>query len=164
MKRLDLNHGGFKDGTTFRVPTAQRKGATDVAGFLAQAEIAAMRTARVVTRDADGFVKVRDADGEVPMGLVVQGFIDRLGTGVSENAICTGDGEGMSVAVGRFGTTLPLTEEYFDGELTDIKPGTVLIATNGKDGKIGFGDNESDDKIGYVALVDADSIMVEIQL
>ena len=162
LKRLDLNHGGFKDGTTFRIPTTLRKPANDVAGFLAQPAIAALRTARVVTRDAQGFAKVADVADEVPMGLVVQGFIDRIGTKVSENAICTGDGEGMSVAVGRFGVTLPLSKDVFDGDITAIKSGAKLYSTVGKDGKIGF--DEAGVEIGYVSLVNPTAIMAEFKL
>jgi len=157
MKRLDLNWGGFVDGITFRVKPDLRK--NSVSEFVAQADIAKMRTGRVVTRDADGYVKVCDAADEVPMGLVGFGFLERLGTHEAYNAVQTGDGEGLTVAIGRFGTTIPLTEDYFDGDLTAVKAGQKIFSTEGKDGKMAIGAGSVE--IGYVSLVGNGDVTIE---
>jgi len=164
MKRLDINHGGHKDGITFIVAPALRQSG-DKAAFLAQPEIAALRTGRIVTRDANSYVKVCDTAGEIPMGIVSFGFLDRLDTRISANAGCLESGEGLTVALGRFGTTFPKTTDFFVEIPADLKAGTELCTSVGKGGKIKIGTPTGDEKsIGYISLVNDDSVIVEFKL
>jgi hypothetical protein len=159
IKRLNLNWGGYKDGVSFRLPTSLYK--NNKADFLGQAEVQKLRTARVVTRDAEGFVKVADTADEVPMGLIVMGFLDKLDTHEDYNGLMVGDGEGMAVAIGRYGVTLPLSEDIFDGDLTAVKAGQKVFSTEGKDGKMAF--EAGAVEIGYVSLVDGESVTIEVK-
>jgi hypothetical protein len=161
MKRLDLNLGGYIDGTTYRIKPDLVK--QDPADFVAQEDIIKMRTARVITRDEEGFAKVRDTAEEVPMGLCAFGFIDRLGTHEDYNVVAIGDGEGLPVATGAFQTTIPAQDIYFDGDLTAVKAGAKVYATVGKDGKMAF-EGEDADVIGFVDIVGAEDITISVRM
>jgi hypothetical protein len=160
MKRLDLNFGGYVDGTTYRIKPDLVK--QDPADFVAQEDVTKLRTARVITRDADGYAKVRDTAEEVPMGLIAFGFIDRLGTHEDYNVVAIGDGEGLPIATGAFQVTIPLTDKYFDGDLA-IKAGSKVYATVGKDGKMAFA-GEDADVIGFVDIVGLDGITISVRM
>jgi len=160
FKRIDTNWGGYKDGVTYIVKPDLRK--SNKSEFLAQEDIAKLRTGRVVTRDEEGFVKIADTAEEIPMGLVSFGFLDRLETHEDYNANVIGEGEGLSVLTGRFQSTLPLTDNLFDGDITAVKAGQKVFSTEGKDGKMAFGDGAVE--IGYVAMVTADDVTIEFKL
>lgn len=166
MRRIDLNWGGYKDGTTFLIDPALAK--TNVADFVAQAAVAKLRTAVAITRDAQGFTVPVSADGQTVMGIISFGFIDRLGTRESANANMIGAGEGLSVVKGRGGFTLPA--DMMSANCTDFVAGQKLYVdvTDGriinriKDGVTTF--SYASLIIGSVDLVDGTDVTIDFKL
>lgn len=161
MKRLDLNWGGHKDGNTFVIPPSLVK--SDKSDFLEQPEIAAMRTGVCVTRDADGYVKVVDTAGQIVMGIISFGFIDRLSTREAANASTNDSGEGLTVVNGRGSITLP--GDMFSGDMSKVKSGVKVYAalSNGKpttDVKL----SDASLEIGYISEVENSNYTIEIKL
>lgn len=166
MRRIDLNWGGYKDGTTFLIDPALAK--TNVADFVAQAAVAKLRTAVAITRDAQGFTVPVSADGQTVMGIISFGFIDRLGTRESANANMIGAGEGLSVVKGRGGFTLPA--DMMSANCTDFVAGQKLYVdvTDGRiinrltEGVTTF--SYASLIIGSVDLVDGTDVTIDFKL
>lgn len=167
MRRIDLNWGGYKDGTTFLIDPALAK--DNVSDFVAQPAVAKLRTAVAITRDAQGFTVPVSANGQTVMGIISFGFIDRLGTREAANANMIGAGEGLSVVKGRGGFTLPT--DMMSANCTDFVAGQKLYV-DVNDGKI---INRLDDGagttfsyaslvIGSVDLVDGTDITIDFKL
>ena len=168
MKRIDLNWGGYKDGTTFLIDPALAQ--STVSDFVAQPAVAKLRTAVVITRDAQGFTVPVSTESQTVMGVISFGFIDRLGTRESANANMIGAGEGLSVVKGRGGFTLPA--DMMSANCTDFVAGQKLYVDI-TDGKIINRLTKEDGTtvvayatqiIGAVDLVDGDNITIDFKL
>lgn len=167
MKRLDLNWGGYKDGTTFIVNPVLAQSTT--ADFVAQAEIAKLRTGVFVTRDADGFVIPVSEDSHKVRGQISFGFIDRLETREKANANMMNTGEGLSVARGRYGATVPAS--ILSENCGEFKAGQTLYVdkTNGRAINRLSADGTTWSvealEVGSIEMVDSDgNITIDIKL
>lgn len=161
MKRIDLNWGGHKDGTTFIVDPALAK--NNVSDFVAQAAVAKLRTAVCVTRDASGYTVPVSAASQIVMGIISFGFIDRLGTRESANAMTISGGEGLSVVKGRGGFTLPA--DMMSPNCATFVAGQKIYAdvANGKLVNV-VANSDASLIVGYVDMVDGSDITIDFQL
>ena len=160
-RRLDINWGGHKDGTTFNVAPELIK--ADVSDFIAQPAIAKLRTGVCVTRDSNGYVVPVSAANQIVMGIISFGFADRLGTRERANANSNEIGEGLTVVNGRGGLTL--SADMFDDGANGAKSGQkVYVALSNGKPTLTVGDSDASLEIGYVSDVDGTEISIEFKL